>query len=275
MFNLLKIEWLKFKNYRVFIIISIFFIIGVFTTNYIVYSVFDNIINKSEVSQALLNKFNPFDFNYVWQTVSYTSGFILILPVLLLIILVTNEFTFKTGRQNIIDGWSRLQFVNVKMTLALIVSIISTILVIITALVFAYSTGTAFSFNGFSHVGFFFLKSFSYNLIAVFISLLLRRTGFAIGIFFIYMGAENIISQLLDVLSMRIKTNTGVDLGSMGDYLPMNASDGLLTFPSNPLKSMATNLLPTDYTWVVIGFAAAYLILFYWLGCRRILKRDL
>ena len=254
---------------------SLFFIIGVFVTNYIVYSVFDNIINKSEVTHVLLNKFNPYDFNFVWQTVSYTSGFILILPVLLLIILVTNEFAFKTSRQNIIDGWSRLQFVNVKIMLALIVSVISTLLVIITALVFAYTTGTHFSTDGFSHVGYFFLKSFSYNLIAIFISVLLRRTGFAIGIFFIYMGTENIIAQLLDVLSIKIRLNTGVDLGSMGDYLPMNASDGLLSFPRNPLKSMTSAILPTDYTSLVICIAIFYMILFYWMCRRNILKKDL
>ena len=274
MIQLLKIEWLKVKNYKAFLIISIFFVLGVFTTNYIVYSVFDNMMSKTNAG-ILVNNFNPYDFEYVWQTASYTSGYILILPVLLLIILVTNEYTYRTNRQNIIDGWSRLQFVHVKMMLALIFAVVAALLVIITALVFGFTSGTEFSYTGISHLGYFFLKALSYNVIAVFLSVWIKRTGFAIGLFFIYLGAENIISQLLDFLSFRMRSNTQFDPGSMGDYLPMNASDGLLSFPDNPLKSMAKSALPTDYTPVVIGFAIFYLILFYWLGRRKLVKGDL
>ena len=274
MINLLKTEWLKIKSYKAFIIIGLFFIIGVFTTNYIVYVFFENMVKNTD-AKILISKFNPYDFEYVWQTTSYASGFILILPVLLLIILVTNEYTFKTNRQNIIDGWSRHEFINVKMMLAFLFTLASTILVIIASLIFGFNSGTEFSMNGFSHVGFFFLKSLSYNLLAVLISVIIKRTGFAIGIFFIYMGAENIIAQLLDVWSIRIKNNTGTDLGSMGDYLPMNAADGLLTFPDNPLKSLAKSALPTDYTTVVIAFTCFYVLLFYWIGRQIIVKKDL
>ena len=274
MTNLLKIEWLKIKNYRAFIIISIFFALGVFTTNYIVYSVFSNMVNEAQTA-TLIGRFNPYDFYYTWQTTSYATGFLLMLPALLLIILVTNEFTFRTNRQNIIDGWSRDEFVNVKMSLAVIFALVSTVLVILSALLFGLMSGSDFSVNGISHVGFFFLKALSYNLLAVLISVWVRRTGFAVGIYFIYLGAENIISQLLDVWSLKLRSSNGIDLGSMGDYLPMNASDGLLTFPDNPLKAIAKTTLPTDYTYVVVAFAVAYVVLFYWLGRKKIVEKDL
>ena len=112
-------------------------------------------------------------------------------------------------------------------------------------------------------------------MIAVLVSVHIRRTGFAIGLYFIYMGAENIISQLLDVWSMKLKKDYGFDLGSMGDYLPMNASDGLLTFPDNPLKSMAKAALPTDYFLVVVGLALFYLALFIFLSRKRMINSDL
>ena len=274
MTNLLKIEWLKIKNYRAFLIISLFFALGVFTSNYILYSVFSNIVNEAQTA-TLIGRFNPYDFYYTWQTTSYTTGFLLMLPALLLIILVTNEFTFRTNRQNIIDGWSRDEFVNVKMSLAVIFALVSTVLVILSALLFGLMSGSDFSVNGISHVGFFFLKALSYNLLAVLISVWVRRTGFAVGIYFIYLGAENIISQLLDVWSLKLRSSNGIDLGSMGDYLPMNASDGLLTFPDNPLKAIAKTTLPTDYTYVVVAFAVAYVVLFYWLGRKKIVEKDL
>lgn len=272
--SLLKIEWLKLKHYLVFKILSIFFVAGVVLTNYIVFSVNKNIVNKINTA-GLVSAFTPYSFSNTWQTTSYATGYLLILPALLIMILVTNEFSFRTSRQNIIDGWSRQQFIDVKIILVLIFSAFSTLIVIATALCFAFFSGTEFSLNGFDHVGYFFLKSFSYNMLALLASVLIRRTGFAIGVYFIYLGAENIISQLLDVWSMKINKDYGVNLGSMGDYLPMNASDGLLTFPDNPLKSIAKSALPTDYYWVVIGFAMAYVCLFLWWSRKKIIYSDL
>jgi hypothetical protein len=274
MFKLLQIEWLKIKNYKAFIILISFFALGVVTTNYIVYSVNENIVGKINTA-GLVSKFNPYSFENTWQTTSYATGFLLILPALLIIILVTNEFTYRTNRQNILDGWSREQFITVKLLLAAILAVFTTLLVIITALGFALLSGSDFSLNSFSHVGYFFLKALSYNLLAVLISVWIRRTGFAIGLYFIYLGAENIISQLLDVWSLKLRRDGVADLGSMGDYLPMNASDGLLTFPDNPLKTLAKSNLPTDYTWLVITLALLYIFLFYWLSRRRILRSDL
>lgn len=272
--KLLKTEWLKLKHYNAFIVLSSFFALGVFTTNYIVFTVNKNIVGKINTA-GLVSSFNPYDFTRTWQTTSYATGWLLILPALLLIILVTNEFTYRTNRQNIIDGWSRQEFISVKIALAVITALATTLLVIITALVFGLFSGTSFSLNGFSHVGFFLLKALSYNLLAVLISVWIRRTGFAIGLYFIYLGAENIISQLLDVWSLKLRADNNIDLGSMGDYLPMNASDGLLTFPDNPLKSITKANLPTDYTWLVVIMAIVYVALFYYLSRRRIVNTDL
>jgi hypothetical protein len=272
--SLLKIEWLKIKNYTAFKVLGIFFVMGIVLVNYIVMLVNKKVVNNIK-SGGLLAIFDPYSFDNTWQTTSYTTGFLLILPAMLLIILITNEFTFRTSRQNIIDGWSRRQFIEVKLMLGLIIAVLSTVMVFLTALIFGLASGTVFSLNGFVLVGFFFLKAFSYNMIAVLISVLVRRTGFAIGLYFIYLGFENILSQLLDVWSMKIKMDSGRDLGSMGDYLPMNSSDGLLTFPDNPLKSIAKSAMPTDYFWIVISLVAVYLVLFIWFSRRRFIHSDL
>ncbi|CAN5583949.1 hypothetical protein BH11BAC5_BH11BAC5_36300 [soil metagenome] len=274
MIKLLKIEWLKIKNYNAFIILSSFFALGVVAVNYVAFSVYKNMI--SEVNAAkMIGSFSPYDFDRTWHTTSYFAGCILLLPGLLIIMLVTNEFTYRTHRQNIIDGWSRKQFIEVKIVLAIIAALVSTVLVILTAFVFGLASGTSFSMEGFSFTGIFFLKALTYNMVALLISVLIRRTGFATGMFFIYMGFENFVSQLLDIWSIKLRRDNTIDLGSMGDYLPMNAADGLLTFPDNPVKSLARGVLPTDYTSVVMVLCAAYLVLFCWWSYNRIIKTDL
>jgi ABC-2 type transport system permease protein len=272
--SLLKIEWLKIKNYTAFKVLSILFLAGVVLANYIVFLVNKNIVENMKPA-GMVSPFNPYSFDHTWQTTSYATGYLLILPALLIMMLITNEFSYRTSRQNIIDGWSRRQFIDVKLTLAFVAALISTVMVLLTAFVFGLFSQTDIAFDGFDHVGYFFLKAFSYNVIAVLISVLVRRTGFAIGLYFIYLGAENIISQLLDVWSMKLRRDKVADLGSMGDYLPMNASDGLLTFPDNPLKSMTKNILPTDYYWVVISLAILYLVVFIWASRRRFISSDL
>ena len=66
--------------------------------------------------------------------------------------LVTNEFSFRTHRQNIIDGWSRRQFVDVKIAMAVIIALVSTLMVILTALVFGFASGTSFGLDNFESV---------------------------------------------------------------------------------------------------------------------------
>lgn len=159
--------------------------------------------------------------------------------------------------------------------MALIFAIASTLLVLLSAFIFGLASGTSFSVHGMLFVGYFFLKALSYNLIAILFSVLVKRTAFAIGIFFIYLGAENIVSRLLDFLSVRIRTDSGTDLGYIGDYLPMNAADGLLEFPPHPLKTMSKAVMPSDYTWIVFALAIAYLILFYVWSRRKFINADL
>ena len=90
MLSLLKIEWLKIKHYTAFKVLSIFFVAGVILTNYIVFSVNKNIVSNIKPI-GLVSPFNPYSFENTWQTTSYATGFLLILPALLIIILITNE----------------------------------------------------------------------------------------------------------------------------------------------------------------------------------------
>lgn len=274
MIDLMKIEWLKLKNYTAFKVLAIMFGAGLILTNVAVFQVHKNIMSNTPQGK-MLGFFKPYNFENTWQTTSYASGWLLVLSAMIVLIIFTNEYTFKTSRQNIIDGISRQQFITVKQTFALLLAVAATVIVFLTALTFGLLSDSDFSVNGISHIGYFFLKALSYNMLAVLISVLVKKTGFAIGVFFIYMGTENILSQLLDVWSVYLKMKKKTDLGSMGDYLPMNSGDGLLSFPDNPLKSITKGALPTDYYWIVISLALIYLVLFVWWSRQKFLKADL
>ena len=274
MTKLLKIEWLKIKSYTGFILLSSFFVLGMVTLNYIVYAFKKNVIDKVQASKLLFSS-SPFDFDMVWKTVSYYSSYFLMLPALLLVILMSNEFSYKTHRQNIIDGWSRSQFLNVKLAVALIFAVGSTLVVILTGLIFGAASGTAFSLNGFENVGYFLLKALTYNMVAILISLLTRKSGVAIALFFIYTIFENGVSLLLFFLAVKLKKDSNLDLSNLGNYLPMNASDGLLTSPFEQFSGMARSIIPFDNNRLVLACALLYLVIFFLWSKRKMMRSDL
>ncbi len=276
MVELLKIEWLKIKNYSAFIVLGLFYLLGILGVNYAVFYTKKNLIDKADPT-GMLSGSSPYDFAHTWQTTSYVSGYLLLLPGLLLILLVTNEFAFRTHRQNIIDGWNRKNFIDVKIAMAVIIAVVSTILVFISAIIFGFASGSSFSTGDMSAIPCFFLKALSYNMIALLFAVLVRKTGFAIGLYFIYMGFENILSAVLQALSFKFKSDYNFDIGDMGDYLPMNAADGLLHFPETTIGNMAKNasIAPHYYGGAVLALALIYLFIFFIWSRSRVIKTDL
>lgn len=276
MTSLLKIEWLKIKNYSAFIVLSLFFVIGVPLANYVTLQFKKNVIDPND-PMGIVSGTSLFDFDHTWQTTSYVGGCLLLLPALLLILLVTNEFAYRTHRQNIIDGISRSDFFHVKVALAVLLALACTVVVFLTAIGFGLASGGSFAFTQGEALFYFFFKALSYNMVALLLSVLIRKTGFAIGLFFVYMWFENFLSAILEALSYYLKVNKNFDIGNMGDYLPMNASDGLLHFPKTTVGDMAKNMkgIPHNYTYVVLACAVFYLVLFYVWSRSRVVKTDL
>ena len=110
MLHTLRIEWMKIKHYRTFWILLSIVVVSIPAYNYVIYDLIDTKLRVN--GQNILG--NPFSFPDAWQTVSFNASMLLLIPAILIITLTTNEFTYKTHRQNIIDGWSRSQFIYVK-----------------------------------------------------------------------------------------------------------------------------------------------------------------
>ncbi|MGB8190849.1 MAG: hypothetical protein WCF67_02965, partial [Chitinophagaceae bacterium] len=131
MLQLLKVEWLKLKNYRTFWILAVLYILSIYGINYIIYMIQHEILREMKQEGVIKSIIGaPYSFPDVWQQASYVSGFLLFLMGLGIIIPTTNEFSYKTHRQNIVDGWSRKQFITVKLAMVGIIALVTTIIVI-------------------------------------------------------------------------------------------------------------------------------------------------
>jgi ABC-2 type transport system permease protein len=223
MIELLKIEWMKLKNYRTFWILFILYLVSIVGINFITYRIQQHIYEQQSTKGAaeMIVGARPYAYPLVWQMTSYMSSFLLFVPGLMMIIFITNEYSFKTHRQNILDGWSRSNFISVKTVETLIFALISTVMVFLTSLIFGNAHEKVFSWENVHFIGYFFLQALSYGLFALLFAILFRRGGLAIGVFFLYaVVLENLMAGLLNKYAANI-----------GRYLPLESSDNLIPLP--------------------------------------------
>ncbi len=265
MLHLLKIEWLKIKGYKTFWVLTTLFLVSILGVNYFVYNIKQGISegNKGPINSLLGS---PFSFPNVWHTVTYLSSFLLFIPGLMIITSITNEYTYKTHRQNIIDGWSRQQFIHVKIALIIIITVLSTLFVFLTAIFYGSFSGSTFSFEKIEFIGYYFVQALSYCMLALLLSVLIKRSGLSIGLFFLY---SFIIENFLGAVLNNTGGNKGIN--GPGDYLPLNSTDNLIPFPF--FKGLVPGTQPSIY--ILFELSAVYLFLYYFFSVRKFKTQDL
>lgn len=263
MSSLLAIEWLKIKKYRTFWVLSIFFFALLPLWNIFIYKGFIS------AGSSEMNFFaQSYSFPAIWGNFGFWASIFILFPSILMIILTANEYGFRTHRQNVIDGWSRLQSFHAKCLMVVVLALVSTIYMFITATVMGISIsgGTTFFTNEIEKVGYFFLLSLNYLGFAFFITTLIRKSGLSIGLFLLYsLIIENMLKGILN-WKLPIKA---------GNLLALQASDELLPFPF--LKTAAAMIPGTqpqipDYGYVIATIC--WLVVYYVVGRTIILRRD-
>ncbi len=269
MMKLLKIEWLKMKNYPAFVAIGLIFLVCVFGVSFIAY-----MFNKSvQETPAAMLMGSYFSFPNVWHTVSWLSNFTLFLPGLLIILMITNEFTYKTHRQNIIDGWSRDEFIKVKIAIVFIFSAIATVWVFIVALVIGLISGGSFLLDKVHNIAYFFIQSVSILMLALMISVLVKRAALAIAVFIAYVYIlENLIGAIINGLQFK-NTTDSAKIIPFADVLPINSTDSLVPFPF--FREILNKTMPQMSIYVLLGAALVYLAAYIIIARKQFLTRDL
>jgi ABC-2 type transport system permease protein len=266
MLQLLKIEWLKIKNYRTFQILAGLYIVSIFGINYIthyIYTFNTHMQQANGMVKALMGN-PPFEFPEVWQTITWITGFLLFIPGLLIIISITNEYSYKTHRQNVINGLTRSQFILVKMALVVIIALASTLFVFITALIFGLTSGgSGISFTNIDYIADFFIQALSYGSVALLFGVLFKRSGVAIGVFFLFV---TVIERMLSSI-----TNHYID--GAGDYFPLRINADLIPFPF--FRPIVGHLVKNPDTLYLLICSGAYLVIYFFIIKRKFETDDL
>ncbi len=226
--NLIKTEWLKIRNYPAFWWMAGIVALSYPGVNYIFYEIYREFVQKADANTSTMMKFligNPFTFPEVWHTVAYASSIFIFIPSILVIMFITNEYTFKTHRQNIIDGWSRNQFMTAKFVDVLLISLITTLIYILVSIMIGYlnideSDGNMWGKT--EYILYFFMQTFSQLSIAFLIAFITRKAFIALGIFLFY---KIILEKLLVGLA-------SVYMDDIGRFLPFEISHRIIPVPA-------------------------------------------
>jgi len=269
MLHLLKIEWLKVKNYRTFWVLFILYLVSIVGANYLVYDrlqeeLLDTMKKKPEdIFIKMMIGEPPYSFPLNWAMTSYVSSFLFILLGFLTIILLTNEFNFKTHRQNLIDGLTRNKFIFSKILVVITLAAISTVVIGITAFAFGFTGNNPFGGEYLKYISISFIQCLNYCLLALLLSVLFKRSGIAIGVYFVYVV---IVEFILFHVFNKFLDNTGF-------YLPVESADTLIPFPIAK-HIQARFVTRPDLSYILIA-CFTYIALYVLITFQRFKRKNL
>ena len=272
MIRLLKIELMKIGKYRAFWAMTILYLVAVSFIFFGFPSLIDYIAMQSESTQVKLLKNFIYNFPDVWQNLAWIASlrfFIKIFLGFIIIILITNEFSNGTVRSNIINGMSRLDFLSSKVSFIFLFSLLATLFIFISGLILGLIFSSTATFSAITrklyYLGGYFVETFTYLSFALFLSMLIRKTGFAIAVLFVYPIIEIIVQQ---------KVNEQV-----AKFLPINAMNRILQTPNTSLIQYTSPdseiRLQTQIETGDVLVSIAYAVLFILITYLIIRKRDL
>ena len=276
MIKLLKIEFKKILTYKIFwILIGLYFIFlsaGIAMAEFMINNMVDN-TNKHlpiPIPHVVI-----YFFPWVWQNIAFFASirYVLIFPAMVMIILITNEYTFKTIRQNMINGMSKAEFLASKLLLILLISVVMTVLLCIGTLILGLSNTSDISLAMILEKSTFMLGFFvsilSFQIFALFFGFLFRNTGLSIALFTLYVFiAEPILYYFLK--------SPIVFENNISTYLPVNTVLRVTEYPAIPVlkQVMGLNLQDSVSFWaccIPLFYSALMIGIVY----RILLKRDL
>lgn len=259
--RLLSIEWIKLRKYRAFWVLLLLFAFACVGINSYLYHLQGKITARS--GGAL--KLDLFSSQNLWHTTAWLTNFTLLLPGVLMILLLANEFSYKTLRQQIINGFSRPQAIVSKWLLLLALAIVCWCIYFLTVLImgrFFLESGNLFA--NFHYAGYAFINIVLCLSVAFVLAIWLKRSGLTIAIYLVYcIFFESILDYFLDKINV-----------FLGNFLPLNSGGALTPNPFNKLLGSHTLVsLPADY-WYLLT-AVLWIAIIFFISFRYIRRADL
>ena len=264
--RLIRIELIKIKsNASFWVLVSLH--IGIILLVVLSGKVFINSLSiNGETIGKLVDPSNIplYQFPDIWHNITYVAGYLKFILAIYVIISITSEISYDTLRQNIMNGLSRVDLILSKLFLVLLLSLGSALFLFFTGLIIGFlSTPEPQLHDIIKYSGFvpaYFILLAAYLIFAMLIGLLIKRTGLAMGLMFLY----TIIIE--PIIAFRIKTEW------IKGLLPIKSINNIIHMPFGKyaLREVQDYVAFNDVLIVL-----AYTLLFIYCIYLLLKKRDL
>jgi ABC-2 type transport system permease protein len=257
MTSLLTTELRKLLPYRTFWIILLLYAVLLVLFMY-----------SSSAVQINGQQFGPdfYRFPGIWMRLTYIASYFNLLLGILMITLITDEYAFRTFRQQVIDGLFRSDLVAAKFLMVVLIATVCTAFVTLTGLGFGITytqaVTPALALKQAMHLVYYLVQALGYMSLAVFVSFLIKKNGLAILLFLLY-------TVVLEPLA-HWRIDDAID-----QYFPMKVFSSLTPTPGQQVLDTLTGptleLSPQQAVLPALGYIAA----FYFLSLLLLKRRDL
>lgn len=225
-----------------------------------------------------------FNFPYIWHFNTYIAAILKFFLAIVIVSMMANEYTYGTLKQNLIDGFSKKEFIQSKFLTVLVFALASTIFVFIMSLILGLSFSSyneiGIIFSDLDYILAYFLKLTAFFSFCLFLGILVKRSAFAIGFLFIWNIIEGII---IGVLKWNVFKNSN-DYEKITQFLPLEAMSNLIKEPFTRLsviknieESIGGQAVIRDHGvhWYSMLIVICWIVIFMLMSYKILQKRDL
>lgn len=278
MLRLLEIEYNKLRYSRsARILIITYFILITFIA--LIASIEFNI---GEIEFRVADQ-GIFNFPYIWHFNSYIAAILKLFLAIVIVSMMSNEYSNRTIKQNLIDGLSKKEFILSKFLTVLVFSGVSTLFLFIVTMILGLSFSDfnelSIIFSDLEYLLAYFIKLTGFFAFCMFLGILVKRSAFALGFLVVWAIFEGIVHAV-----MEFKLFKGTDLASkIMQFFPLESMSNLIVEPFsrlNAVQAAATQIgseLNKDYGihWYQLLIVIAWIVIFVYLSLLLLKKRDL
>lgn len=187
-----------------------------------------------------------FNFPYIWHFNTYILALLKIFLAIVIVSMMSSEYTNRTLKQNLIDGLSKKEFILSKFLNVVFFAFASTVLVFIVSLILGYSFSDfnelSIVFSDLEYLLAYFVKLLGFFSLCMFLGILVKRSAFALGFLFLIWVFEVIVT-----LIVKFKAE-GLDF--ILKFLPLESMSNLIIEPITRMENIKMGAQSIDPTFI-------------------------
>ena len=266
-FQLLKIDLKKMTSYRTFWVICGLYFITLFVVTASGMEVLKWLASFIEGfgQKVKIDRIPLYHFPDVWQNLVWISGLFKLVLAIMVVISITNEYQYRTIRQNIIDGLSRWEFLFSKILTNVLLSLMSVAMIFLiglfTGMIYSPEIQWNYVLADLEFFPAYFLEIFAFLSYALMLGILVQRSGLTIVLL--------MLSHMIEGIA---RVNIDDYFPWIVDYFPMQSISNLVSLP---FARYAFQEIQDYVAWQAVLVVTVWIFLFNYFSYLKLKKADI